>query len=231
VDHVAPPEEASPLAVSWIAFHCRKQLPGFTLDSRWESSRNVVALVGRSGSGKTLTLRCIAGLERPDRGTIRVGGRVLFDSRSGVDVPAHRRRVGFVFQHYALFPHMTVRQNVLFGFRGDGGELREAALREVLTLCRVEGLEARYPRELSGGQRQRVAIARALASDPAVLLLDEPFAALDRQTRDEVMLELGGILARSRVPAVLVTHDTAEAEALADEVITMEDGAIRGGLP
>jgi molybdate transport system ATP-binding protein len=217
--------------VSWIAFDCRKELPGFTLDARWESSRNVVALLGRSGCGKTLTLRCIAGLERPDRGRIRVGERLLYDSASGVAVPTHRRRVGFVFQHYALFPHLTVRENVLFGFRERGADGRETALRDTLSLCRLEGLEGRHPRELSGGQRQRVAIARALASDPAVLLLDEPFAALDRETRDEVLAELQGILRRSRVPTVLVTHDAHEAEALGEELIYMEAGVALSAPP
>jgi molybdate transport system ATP-binding protein len=214
--------------VSWISFDCRKELPGFTLDARWESSRGVVALLGRSGCGKTLTLRCIAGLERPDRGRIRIGERLLFDSSAGVNVPPHRRRIGFVFQHYALFPHLTVRQNVLFGFPENGRAGRDAALAELVALCRLEGLVERYPREISGGQRQRVAIARALASDPAVLLLDEPFAALDRQTRDEVVGELQSILDRTRVPTVLVTHDAQEAEALAEELILMEGGAVAG---
>jgi molybdate transport system ATP-binding protein len=215
--------------VSWISFDCRKKLPGFALDARWESSRGVVALLGRSGCGKTLTLRCIAGLERPDSGRIRIGDRLLFDSASGVDVAPHARRVGFVFQHYALFPHLTVRGNVLFGFRGARGERREAALREMLALCRLEGLEDRYPREVSGGQRQRVAIARALVSEPSVLLLDEPFAALDRETRDQVVGELRAILQRSRVPTVLVTHDAEEAEALGEELIRMEEGSVASG--
>jgi molybdate transport system ATP-binding protein len=216
--------------LSWIAFSCRKALPGFVLEARWESSRTIVALVGRSGSGKTLTLRCIAGLERPDRGRIRIGERLLFDSAAGVDVPVHRRRVGFVFQHYALFPHLTVERNVLFGFRGRGPADRAGALGRALALCRLEGLASRYPRELSGGQRQRVAIARALASDPAVLLLDEPFAALDRETRDEVLGELRSILESSRVPTVLVTHDAEEARALGEEVIAMAAGVVVGTL-
>ena len=235
--------------MSWIVVRCRKELPGFTLDARWESSRPLVGLVGRSGSGKTLTLRCIAGLERPDEGEIRLRDQVLFDARRGVDLPVHHRRVGFVFQHYALFPHLTVRQNVLFGHRSPGegsrigvadgpaqgprgarasGGEREAAVRELLALCRLEGLEARHPRELSGGQRQRVAIARALATRPAALLLDEPFAALDRQTRDELLGELRTILERSGTPAVLVTHDVGEARALADEVIAIEAGRTAG---
>ncbi|MBA2565951.1 MAG: ATP-binding cassette domain-containing protein [Gemmatimonadetes bacterium] len=186
-----------------------------------------MALLGRSGSGKTLTLRCIAGLERPDRGAISVAERILFDSESGVCVPVRDRRVGFVFQHYALFPHLRVRENVLFGVNGSGNE----RLREVLALCRLEGLESRYPREISGGQRQRVAIARALAPDPALLLLDEPFAALDRQTRDDVLGDLRTILQRSPVPAVLVTHDAWEAEALAEEIILLEGGSVRAASP
>jgi molybdate transport system ATP-binding protein len=210
--------------VSWISFEARKALPGFTLDARWESSSHVVVLYGRSGSGKTLTLRCIAGLERPDRGRIRIGERLLFDSAQGVDVPPHRRRVGFVFQSYSLFPHLTVRENVLFGFTGPRSE-RERALADMLALCQLEGLEARHPRAISGGQRQRVAIARALAADPAVLLLDEPFAALDPETRDDVLGELKAILDRTRVPTVLVTHDMDEAEALGQELVVMKAGA------
>ncbi|MFN2432936.1 MAG: ATP-binding cassette domain-containing protein [Gemmatimonadota bacterium] len=210
--------------MGWISFDCRKELPGFRLEARWESSRTLVALLGRSGSGKTLTLRCIAGLERPDRGTIRVGERLLFDSERGVSVPVHRRRVGLVFQHYALFPHLTVRDNLLFALPGADPAARAARLREMLALCRLDGLAGRYPRELSGGQRQRVAIGRALASDPAVLLLDEPFAALDRQTRDEVLGELRAILERSRVPTVMVTHDAEEAAALGEEVVLMDAG-------
>lgn len=229
VDGAAPACPTEP--ASWISFDCTKRLPGFTLDARWESSQNVIALVGRSGSGKTLTLRCIAGLERPDRGRIRIGERLLYDSESGVFVPAHRRRVGFVFQHYALFPHLTVAGNVLFGSPEREAEGRRAALARALTLCRLQGLEARYPREISGGQRQRVAIARALASGPEVLLLDEPFAALDRQTRDEVLVELGRILRGSRVPTVLVTHDAEEARALVEDLITMEQGSALASSP
>jgi molybdate transport system ATP-binding protein len=217
--------------VSWIVFDGLKRLPGFTLRARWESSGNVVALLGRSGCGKTLTLRCIAGLERPDEGRIRVGERVLYDSEHKLDVPVHQRRVGFVFQHYALFPHLSVRRNILFGCAprdGDpaSGGSKEKKLREMLALCRLEGFETRYPRELSGGQRQRVAIARALASNPAVLLLDEPFAALDRDTRDQVLPEVRNIIQRARVPTVLVTHDVHEAEGLGEELIYMEDGAV-----
>jgi ABC-type sulfate/molybdate transport systems ATPase subunit len=210
----------------------RRELPGFTLDAAWESDAHVLALFGRSGAGKTLALRCLAGLERPDRGRIRIGGHVLFDSAAGVDVPVRRRRVGMVFQDYALFPHLTVAGNVLFGARSDAngrredGDAREDTLREMLALCRLEGLAARRPRELSGGQRQRVALARALASRPEILLLDEPFAALDRETRGEVLGDLRAILDSTLVPTVLVTHDEREAKALGEEVVTLEAGRV-----
>ena len=213
-----------PTDVGWIRFDCVKSLPGFTLAAAWESSRRVVALLGRSGSGKTLTLRCIAGLERPDRGFVRIGERVLYDSGRGVSLPVRERRVGFVFQHYALFPHLRVRENVLFGVPERPPSGRSGALERMLALCRLDGLEERYPRELSGGQRQRVALARALAPEPSVLLLDEPFAALDRETRDELIVELAAILERSSVPVVMVTHDAEEAAALGEDVVRLEGG-------
>jgi ABC-type sulfate/molybdate transport systems ATPase subunit len=216
-----------------VQVRLRRELPNFTLDAAWESDARVVVLLGRSGSGKTLTLRSIAGLERPDRGRVRIGGRVLFDSDAGVDLPVRTRHVGVVFQDYALFPHLTVAGNVLFGARGveggDGlrdGDPRRRTLGEMLTLCRLEGLAGRRPAELSGGERQRVALARALASRPAILLLDEPFAALDPDTRGEVMGELAAILDATRVPTLLVTHDEHEADSLGEEVVTLEAGRV-----
>ena len=155
----------------------RKQLDGFTLDVEWSAGDGVAALFGPSGAGKTLTLQCLAGLVRPDAGRIVLGDDVLFDAAAGIDVAPQRRRVGYVFQGYALFPHLSVRGNVGFGLRGRARAGRRRREEEVLARLGLEPYAERYPRELSGGQRQRVALGRALATDPALLLLDEPLSA------------------------------------------------------
>ncbi|MDQ3699539.1 MAG: ABC transporter ATP-binding protein, partial [Chloroflexota bacterium] len=180
-------------------------------------------LLGPSGSGKTTTLRLIAGYERPDAGTILFGGVPV------QDVPAHRRNVGMVFQSYALFPHMTVAQNVAFGLRMRGASRQERAraVAWALDLVKLPGLEGRFPRELSGGQQQRVALARALAFRPALLLLDEPLANLDRYLRAEMRLELKALQRRLGVTTVFVTHDQEEALALADRVAVLDGGRLQ----
>jgi ABC-type sulfate/molybdate transport systems ATPase subunit len=180
--------------------------------------RETLALAGPSGAGKTTVLRAIAGLDRPDRGLIEAAGEVWFDSDRRVHLPPERRSVGLVFQHYALFPHLTVRANVAFGGKERVDELLErfgiAALADV------------RPGRLSGGERQRVALARALARRPSVLLLDEPLAALDAATRATVRAELWQILRDLELPAVLVTHDYADAAALADRVGVLVEGKL-----
>ncbi len=149
-----------------------RSLPGFTLDIEWSAGDGTVVLFGPSGSGKTLTLHCLAGLVRPDRGRIEVNRRALFDSTAGVDLPPQARRLGYVFQGYALFPHLTVAENVAFGLHGRPRADRAARTGEVLERLGLAGLAPRYPRQLSGGQQQRVALGRALAPDPELVLLD-----------------------------------------------------------
>ena len=209
----------------------RLGLPGFTLDVAWTAGDGVAVLFGPSGAGKTLTLQCLAGLMRPEQGRIVVDGRVLFDAAAGVDLPPQRRRVGYVFQGYALFPHLTVLDNVAFGLRdrprAEGG--RRA--REVIERLGLGGLERRRPRELSGGQRQRVALGRALAIDPWLLLLDEPLSALDRPTRESLRDELRAVLTAWRTAAVVVTHDFTEAYRLADRIVVYRDGRVIQAAP
>ncbi|PYM13740.1 MAG: hypothetical protein DMD81_20220 [Candidatus Rokuibacteriota bacterium] len=203
----------------------------FTLDVEWSAGDGVVTLFGPSGAGKTLTLQCLAGLVRPERGRIVLDGRVLFDSSTGVDVPPQQRRVGYVFQGYALFPHLTVAQNVGFGLRD---RPRAAALeraRAVIARLGLDGLEDRYPRELSGGQRQRVALGRALAIDPALLLLDEPLSALDLPLRQALRDELRATLADWGAAAVLVTHDFTEAYRIGDRIVVYEAGRVVQSAP
>ncbi|MBY0335694.1 MAG: ABC transporter ATP-binding protein [Acetobacteraceae bacterium] len=184
---------------------------------------SVTALLGPSGCGKTTLLRLLAGLARPDP-----GGAVLFDGRDVTDLPVERRNIGMVFQGYALFPHMTVARNIGYGLeaRGVPRAQREPRVAEMLRLVRLEALAGRRPDQLSGGQRQRVALARALAPQPALLLLDEPFGALDAALRLALRVELAALLTALRVTAVIVTHDQAEAMALGDGVAVMEGGRI-----
>jgi len=208
-----------------------KRLPGFDLDVDWKASDEVVALFGPSGAGKSLTLGCLAGLVRPDRGRIVVNGDVFFDSKGGVDVPPQRRRLGYVFQGYALFPHLSVAANLAYGLRDRPREERRRRVDEVMHRLELGGLSERRPRELSGGQQQRVALGRALAVDPALLLLDEPLSALDAPLRRELRRELVGIVREWGKATVLVTHDLAEAFQLADRVVIYERGRIVQAAP
>ena len=190
----------------------------FRLELALTVGRETVALVGPSGAGKTSILRAVAGLARPERGRIALDGRVLFDAAAKIDRPPEERRVGYVFQEYALFPHMTVKQNVAYA----GGE--RAA--ETIDRLGITALAQAYPGELSGGERQRVGLARALARDPDVLLLDEPMSALDTHTRSSVRAELKRTLDHLDLPVLLVTHDFQDAAVLADRVGVLVDGRL-----
>jgi molybdate transport system ATP-binding protein len=202
----------------------RARQADFTLDVAWTAGDGVSVLFGPSGSGKTLTLQCLAGLIRPEAGRIVADGRVLFDAARGIHVPPQDRRVGYVFQGYALFPHLTVEANVAFGLRGRPERAHRTV--EVIARLGLEGLEKRLPRELSGGQRQRVALGRALAIEPSLVLLDEPLSALDLPLRRSLRHELERILRDWKVPAVLVTHDFSEAYQLGDRVIVYQAGRV-----
>jgi sulfate/thiosulfate transport system ATP-binding protein len=185
-------------------------------------SGSLTALLGPSGSGKSTLLRVIAGLERPDTGSVEI------DGRDATDLPPQRRGVGFVFQHYAAFKHMTVRENVAFGLkvaRRPKAEIR-ARVDELLELVQLPGLADRYPAQLSGGQRQRMALARSLATQPSVLLLDEPFGALDARVRQELRAWLRHLHDEVHVTTVFVTHDQEEAMEVADRIVVMNSGRI-----
>ena len=192
----------------------------------------LTALVGPSGSGKTTILRAIAGLYRPARGRVTVDGQVWLDTDAGITVPTHRRRVGLVFQSYALFPHLSALGNVAAALGDRPRAERVARARELLRLVHLDGLEARKPAELSGGQQQRVAVARALAREPAVLLLDEPFSAVDRATRERLYREIAELRRVLSMPVVLVTHDLEEAMLLADQLTVLHRGrTLQTGTP
>lgn len=185
----------------------------------------LLALVGHSGSGKTTLLRTIAGLWRPETARVTVDSEVWLDTAVGVNRPPHRRHVGFVFQHYALFPHMTAAQNVIAAMDRDLPDARFEAER-LLSLVNLPGLANRKPAQLSGGQQQRVAVARALARRPQALLLDEPFSAVDRATRERLYDEIIALRAHLQMPVVLVTHDMNEAQLLADRMVVIEKGRV-----
>jgi molybdate transport system ATP-binding protein len=186
----------------------------------------VLALVGPSGSGKSTTLRMIAGLEQVREGRIACGGSTWFDSAAGVKLPARARRVGIVFQSYALFPHLSALANVMEAMIDRPRRTRAAAARACLARVHLEGLEERRPAELSGGQQQRVAVARALARRPEALLLDEPFSAVDRMTRERLQRELAELRRELRMPVILVTHDLEEAARLSDRIAVMHRGRV-----
>jgi molybdate transport system ATP-binding protein len=199
-------------------------LRAYRLEVALAIGRGTIALVGPSGAGKTTVLRAVAGLVRPERGRVTLGDTVWFDSDRDVDVPPERRSVGLVFQEYALFPHMTVEENVGYGGR--------ARVDELLGLLGIAELRKARPDELSGGERQRVALARALARDPAVLLLDEPLTALDAHTRGRVRAELRELLAELSLPTLLVTHDFQDAAALAERIgVIVEGRIVQEGAP
>jgi len=186
----------------------------------------ILALLGPSGSGKTTLLRLIAGFERPDQGQIFIGEQLVVDLANSVWVPAERRGVGMVFQDYALFPHLSVADNIRFGLQNTTRQERQRRVDELLELTALTPHGARFPHQLSGGQQQRVALARALAPRPRVILLDEPFNGLDPELRPQVRKEVAEILRRAGTAAILVTHDQDEALGMADQVAVIRDGAL-----
>ena len=209
-----------------LEFDARWRAGAFALDAAFATGAGITALFGRSGAGKTTVLALIAGLLRPGSGRIAVGGRVLYDSAAGVDLPAHRRRVGYVFQEGRLLPHLTVRQNLLYGrFFSPGGSL---PLDQAVGLLGLEGLLERRPANLSGGEKQRVAIGRALLSDPGVLLLDEPLASLDAPRKAEILYYIERLRDDVRVPIVYVSHSLDEVVRLADSIVLLSGGRVLG---
>lgn len=204
----------------------RKRLPGFTLDVVLHTESPIVALVGPSGSGKTLTLRAIAGALRPDEGHISLQGAVLFDSQSRLDLRPQDRQVGYVPQQYALFPHLDVRSNIGFGLASLSKSERSSRLLELLQIGDLEAIADLRPHQLSGGQQQRVALLRALAVRPRLLLLDEPFAALDTDLKASLRHEILRLQQALQFNALLVTHDPEDARVLAKETFHYAEGRI-----
>jgi molybdate transport system ATP-binding protein len=208
------------------------RLGTFALDVHFRSGRGLTALFGRSGAGKTSIINAIAGLVRPSRGRIVVDGCALQDTERGICVPTHRRRIGYVFQEGRLFPHLTVRHNLLFGrWFAPGRERRSARLDDVVDLLGIAGLLDRRPGRLSGGEKQRVAIGRALLSSPRLLLMDEPLASLDGRRKDEILPYLERLRDEAQVPIVYVSHSVAEVTRLATTIVLISDGRVHAVGP
>jgi molybdate transport system permease protein len=203
-----------------------KKLRDFGLDLSFTAGELPLSILGPSGSGKTMLLRCIAGLERFDRGVIALNGRVLTDATKHIRVPARERRVGMLFQHYALFPHRTLGENVAFGLKALPLDERLRRVSDLLARTHISGLENRYPQEVSGGEQQRAALARALAIEPEALLLDEPLSALDTHLRSQVEAQLQETFAAFRRPCLLVTHNIEEAYRLGEQMMVLSRGRI-----
>ena len=210
-----------------LIVNIEKQLGAFHLDVNFEADNGVTCLLGASGCGKSYTLKCIAGIEKPDRGHIELDGTVLFDSRKGINLPPQKRQVGYLFQNYALFPNMTVRQNILCGLhREKDRALKEQKLQDMLRTMQLQGLENHKPAQLSGGQQQRVALARILVNEPRLLMLDEPFSALDAHLRDSLKIELRDMLQRFGREVLMVTHSREEAYNMSRRIAVMEQGKL-----
>lgn len=208
-----------------------KQVSGFRLAVEFAADGVPLGLLGPSGSGKTMTLRAIAGLELPDRGRIVLHGRVLFDSARGINVPARERRVGLLFQNYALFPHLTVEENIAFGLRRLAGQERVRRVEQQIAAAHLNGFANRYPGSLSGGEQQRVALARALAVEPAALLLDEPFSALDTHLRSALERQLRETLSEYRGATLFVSHNLEEAYRVCGELVVLARGSVAAQGP
>lgn len=208
----------------------RKELRDFELQADFHTQDEVFALLGASGCGKSMTLKCIAGIEKPDEGYIRIGSKVVFDSQKKVDLPPQRRHVGYLFQNYALFPNMTIAENILFAAHGSKVGKKQK-MEENIRRFSLTGLEDAYPAALSGGQQQRVAFARILASDSELLLLDEPFSALDSYLKWQVEQELRHVLDSYDGTAVFVSHDRGEVYRLCSRAAVMNKGRIEGIAP
>ena len=216
-----------------LSVDIEKNYPGFRLQSTLEVADNqLLVILGPSGSGKSLTLQSIAGLIKPDRGKIILQNSVFFDQDKGINLTTQERKVGYIFQNYALFPHLSVVENIGYGLRRLKVQQRKEIVDELVELLRLKGHENKYPSQISGGQQQRVAIARALAVKPRILLLDEPFSALDNIIRHKIRTDVLRLKEKLNIPMILVTHDLEEAYTLGDRLIVMEQGNIlQEGVP
>lgn len=203
-----------------------KTLPGFDLKVKFSINEGTLGLLGASGSGKSMTLRCIAGIDTPTKGKIILNDRVFYDSEKGINLPIHKRKVGFLFQNYALFPHMTIVENIGFALTSLSKQDKKRIVEEKINMMQLNGLEDRFPHQLSGGQQQRAAFARALAVSPEILLLDEPFSALDNYLRAQVQKQLIDTLVDYKGATIFVSHNMDEIYRICDNLAVISKGKV-----
>ena len=206
-----------------ITVDIEKNFKGFHLKTAFSSSTSATGILGASGSGKSMTLRCIAGIEKPDRGKIVINGKTVFDSAEKINLKPQERRIGYLFQNYALFPTMSVRENIGCGYRGEKAE-KEKRIEDFIERYHLEGLENRLPSQLSGGQQQRVALARMMIGDPEAILLDEPFSALDGYLKDVLQKDMKEFLNQYQGDMLMVTHSRDEAFRFCNELMLLQEG-------
>ena len=207
-----------------VSIDIEKDFKGFSLRVKFDSTCATMGILGASGSGKSITLRCIAGIETPDRGRIVVNGRTIFDSDQKINLKPQQRRIGYLFQNYALFPTMTVKENIACGYRGKDKQERDKKVQDYITRYHLEGLEDHLSSQLSGGQQQRVALARMMTGEPEMILLDEPFSALDGYLKDVLQRDMQTFLKDYPGDMLLVTHSRDEAFRFCDQLILLKDG-------
>lgn len=214
-----------------VYFHIRKKLDHFSVDLEYAFDRGVLVIQGESGAGKTTVLNCISGLTCPEEGRIALDGTAVFDDQAGIDLPARRRNIGYLFQNYALFPHMTIQQNIFYGMKNTLAykEKRSETMDDALSIMEnfgISHLRKKYPSRISGGERQRAALARAIVTKPRLLLLDEPFSALDQKTKEVIYREFLSFKEKFSIPAILITHDARESRLFADHQMVLKEGRI-----
>ncbi|HVI40567.1 MAG TPA: ATP-binding cassette domain-containing protein [Anaerovoracaceae bacterium] len=214
-------------------FRIKKNLDHFTVDLEYEFNKGVLVIQGESGAGKTTILNCISGLTVPEEGRIAIEGRVVFDSTAGINIPTRMRNIGYLFQNYALFPNMTIHQNIVYGIKNKPEyhekEKREELLKyadDIMETFGIAHLKKKHPNRISGGEKQRVALSRSIVTKPSLLLLDEPFSALDQQTKEIIYQEFASFKENFKIPTILITHDAKESEMFADSRIMIKDGEI-----
>lgn len=216
-----------------IMFTIQKRLDRFLLNVHYRFHEGVLVIQGESGAGKSTILNCLSGLARPDEGRIVFGGQIVYDSQEKIHLAVQKRNIGYVFQNYALFPHMTVEKNILYGIKNQPGyqdrQIRQELLQymeEIMAAFQIQHFKKRYPQNISGGEKQRVALARAIVTRPGLLLLDEPFSALDLKTKQIVYQEFLEFKENFKIPIILITHDPKESDLFADVMLQLQQGHI-----